>query len=116
MRGGLRVAGTVEFAGLDAPPNWDRAYRLIEPVQRALPGLRYDEAKPWMGHRPCLPDSLPMIGPVRACPGVFAAFGHGHNGMTGGPVTGRIVSDLVARRVPPIDIAPFGPERFSWGM
>ncbi|MGE0751727.1 MAG: NAD(P)/FAD-dependent oxidoreductase [Variibacter sp.] len=116
MRGGLRVAGTVEFAGLDAAPNWDRAYRLIEPVQRALPGLRYDEAKPWMGHRPCLPDSLPMIGPVRSLPGVLAAFGHGHNGMTGGPVTGRIVSDLVAGRAPPIDIAPYRPERFSWVM
>jgi D-amino-acid dehydrogenase len=114
MRGGLRVAGTVEFAGLSAPPNWERARRLIEPVQRALPGLRYDEAKEWMGHRPCLPDSLPMIGPVRALPGVLAAFGHGHNGMTGGPVTGRIVSDLVAGRAPPIDISPYRTDRFSW--
>jgi D-amino-acid dehydrogenase len=114
MRGGLRIAGTVEFAGLDAAPNWQRAQRLLVPLQQALPGLRYDEAKEWMGHRPCLPDSLPAIGPVRALPGVIAAFGHGHNGMTSGPVTGRIVADLVAGRAPPIDIAPFRPERWSW--
>jgi D-amino-acid dehydrogenase len=44
----------------------------------------------------------------------LAAFGHGHNGMTGGPVTGRIVSDLVAGRAPPIDVSPYRPDRFSW--
>jgi D-amino-acid dehydrogenase len=111
MLGGLRAAGTVEFAGLTARPNWERARRLIGIARKALPHLSYGGASEWMGHRPCLPDSLPAIGPIAKLPGVYAAFGHGHNGMTSGPVTGRIVADLVAARVPPIDIAPYRFER-----
>jgi D-amino-acid dehydrogenase len=111
MLGGLRAAGTVEFAGLTAKPNWERARRLIGIAQKALPQLSYGGASEWMGHRPCLPDSLPAIGPIAKLPGVYAAFGHGHNGMTSGPVTGRIIADLVARRTPPIDVAPYRFER-----
>lgn len=112
MRGGLRVAGTVEFAGLEAKPNWQRAKRLAAVAQRMYPGIEYAQATEWMGHRPCLPDSLPMIGPVPGLPGVFAAFGHGHNGMTSGPVTGRLIADLVTGRRSPFDLAPYRVDRF----
>ncbi len=112
MRGGLRIAGTVEFAGLDAEPNWQRAKRLEAVAQRMYPGLEYAQASEWMGHRPCLPDSLPMIGPVPALPGVFAAFGHGHNGMTSGPVTGKLIADLVTGRSTPFDLSPYRVDRF----
>jgi D-amino-acid dehydrogenase len=117
MATGLRFAGTVELAGLRAPPDWRRAHILLQQGRRMLPGLaaRYPQERisVWMGHRPSLPDSLPVIGPARACADVFYAFGHGHVGMTAAPMTGRIVADLVAGRTPPIDLAPFSAGRFA---
>ena len=66
----------------------------------------------WMGHRPSLPDSLPVIGPSGATPDVIYAFGHGHVGMTSAPMTGKIVADLVAGRPHSIDIRPYSASRF----
>jgi D-amino-acid dehydrogenase len=65
-----------------------------------------------MGHRPSLPDSLPVLGPSRASPDVIYAFGHGHVGMTAAPYTGRVVADLVCGRPASIELAPFRPDRF----
>jgi glycine/D-amino acid oxidase-like deaminating enzyme len=117
MDTGLRFAGTVELAGLDAPPDWRRARMLLEQGRRMLPGLAASHAEErisvWMGHRPSLPDSLPVLGPSSASPDVIYAFGHGHVGMTAAPMTGRIVADLIAGRLAPIDIAPFAPDRFG---
>ena len=117
MATGLRFAGTVELAGLAAPPDWRRARILLEQGRRMLPGLATehseDRISAWMGHRPSLPDSLPALGRSRASPDVIYAFGHGHVGMTAAPMTGRIVADLVAGRPAPIDIAPFDPGRFA---
>ncbi|MFI4948019.1 MAG: NAD(P)/FAD-dependent oxidoreductase, partial [Alphaproteobacteria bacterium] len=114
---GLRFAGTVELAGLAAPPDWRRARILLAQGRKMLPGLAAshpdERLSMWMGHRPSLPDSLPVIGPSRASPDVIYAFGHGHVGMTAAPMTGKIVADLVAGRAPPIDIAPFAAGRFS---
>ena len=117
MDTGLRFAGTVELAGLAAPPNWQRARILLEQGRKMLPGLGKDHAEErismWMGHRPSLPDSLPVIGPSRASPDVIYAFGHGHVGMTAAPMTGKIVTELIAGRPAPIDIAPFAARRFG---
>jgi len=116
MDTGLRFAGTVELAGLDAPPDWRRARVLLEQGRKMLPGLPVshpeEQISVWMGHRPSLPDSLPVLGPSRATPDVIYAFGHGHVGMTSAPMTGKVVADLVAGRPPSIDIAPFSPGRF----
>jgi D-amino-acid dehydrogenase len=112
MEDGLRVAGTVEFAGLEAPPDFRRARRLLEQVVRLYPKARVDRFTEWMGHRPCLPDSLPAIGAPAGMPDVMLAFGHGHNGMTSGPVTGRLIADLVAGRAPFIDPSPYAADRF----
>jgi D-amino-acid dehydrogenase len=113
----LRLAGTVELAGLRAPPDWRRARMLLAQGRRMLPGLAAahseDRLSVWMGHRPSLPDSLPVIGRSRASPDVIYAFGHGHVGMTAAPMTGKIVADLVARRRPAIEIAPFAAARFG---
>ena len=120
MELGLRFAGTVELAGLDAPPDWRRARILLEQGRRMLPGLAASHGEErisvWMGHRPSLPDSLPVLGPSRTTPDVIYAFGHGHIGMTAAPMTGKIVTDLVAGRPAPIDIAPFAPGRFGGGV
>ena len=117
MELGLRFAGTVELAGLDAPPDWRRARMLLQQGRRLLPGLAADYPEErlsvWMGHRPSLPDSLPAIGRSRASPDVIYAFGHGHVGMTAAPMTGRVVADLVAGRPPAIDISAFAPSRFA---
>jgi D-amino-acid dehydrogenase len=119
MDTGLRFAGTVELAGLDAPPDWRRAQILLMQGRKMLPGLATEHAEErisvWMGHRPAMPDSLPVIGPSRASPDVIYAFGHGHVGMTAAPMTGRIVADLLSGRPASIDIAPFAAGRFaSW--
>jgi D-amino-acid dehydrogenase len=116
MDTGLRLAGTVELAGIDAPPDWRRARLLLGQGRKLLPGLaaHHDEDRLsiWMGHRPSTPDSLPIIGHSRASRDVIYAFGHGHVGMTSAPMTGRVVADLVAGRQPSIDISPFSPQRF----
>jgi D-amino-acid dehydrogenase len=116
MDTGLRLAGTVELAGLAAPPDWRRARILLEQGRKMLPGLpaHHDEDRisVWMGHRPSMPDSLPVLGHARATRDVVYAFGHGHVGMTAAPMTGRLVADLIAGRKPSIDISPFNPARF----
>jgi D-amino-acid dehydrogenase len=117
MDTGLRFAGTVELAGLKAPPDWRRARILLEQGRKMLPGLAAEHAEDrisvWMGHRPSLPDSLPVLGASRATPDIVYAFGHGHVGMTAAPMTGRLVADLVTGRPPAIDIVPFAPSRFG---
>jgi D-amino-acid dehydrogenase len=117
MDTGLRFAGTVELAGLAAPPDWRRARILLEQGRKMLPGLATSHPEErismWMGHRPSLPDSLPVLGPSQASRDVIYAFGHGHVGMTAAPMTGKIVADLVAGRTPSIDIAPFAANRFG---
>jgi D-amino-acid dehydrogenase len=117
MDTGLRFAGTVELAGLAAPPDWRRAQVLLAQGRQMLPGLAAshpeDRISVWMGHRPSLPDSLPVLGPSSGSPDVVYAFGHGHVGMTAAPMTGKIVADLVAGRTPPINIAPFAAGRFG---
>jgi D-amino-acid dehydrogenase len=115
MRGGLRVAGTVEFAGLDAAPDWRRAERLVSHAKRLLPGLRVRDPTFWMGFRPSLPDGLPVIGAAPADKRAILAFGHAHLGITLAAITASLVVDLVAGKTPRIDLTPYAAERFrSW--
>jgi len=111
MAGRLRVAGTVELGGLTAPPSPHRIARLIEGARMVFPDLGEPD-RTWMGLRPSLPDSLPVIGPSTGGAEVLYAFGHGHIGITLAPVTARIIADLVGGRRPEVEIAPFGPGRF----
>ena len=116
-RGGLRIAGQVELAGLDAAPDWRRAGILRDYALRTFPNLPRDlpadRVKVWMGHRPSTPDGLPVIGPASGCADVVHAFGHGHVGLAAGPVTGRLVADLLGGGPPVIDPAPYSPARFG---
>jgi D-amino-acid dehydrogenase len=112
MEHGTRLTSQVEFAGLDAPPDYRRVRGLLGAAKRMLPGLEAEERSAWLGFRPSLPDSLPAIGPVPGRPGVYLGFGHGHLGLTQGPVTGRILADLIAGRDPGIDMTPYRPDRW----
>jgi D-amino-acid dehydrogenase len=113
---GLRLAGQVELAGLDAAPNWQRAQVLLKFARQVYPGLPADlppeRVKLWMGHRPSTPDGLPVLGPASGCSDVVHAFGHGHVGLTAAAMSGKIVADLVAGRTPPFDLRPYSPARF----
>lgn len=109
---GLRLAGSVEFAGLAAPPDYRRADVLLAKGREMFPHLDTTRTSQWMGHRPCLPDSLPVIGRAPRTANAWLAFGHGHIGMCGGATTGREIAHLVAGRTPQIDLEPFRPDRF----
>ncbi|MGE0717910.1 MAG: NAD(P)/FAD-dependent oxidoreductase [Alphaproteobacteria bacterium] len=113
MEGGVRLAGTVEIAGLDAPPNEERALVLLRQAAEMFPGIRTDGYRTWMGFRPGTPDSVPFIGAAPGVQGLFLDFGHGHTGLTGAPMSGRLLADLVAGRKPAIDPAAYSPTRFS---
>lgn len=110
---GLRIGGAVEFGGLNAAPNFKRSDTLATLAARYLPGLKIDGGTRWAGHRPSTPDSLPVIGRSARHPSVYYAFGHGHLGLTQAATTGRLIADMIARRPPPIDMAPFAIERFA---
>ena len=112
MRMGLRLAGTVEFAGLEAPPRYERARALLEKGRELFPHLDTSDCSEWMGHRPCLPDSLPVIGRAPAVENAWLAFGHGHVGMCGGATTGREIANLVAGRPPQVNLSAFAADRF----
>lgn len=110
--GRLRFAGTVELGGLDLPPNWKRAEVLRRNGRRWFPDLSADHCERWMGFRPSMPDSLPVIGRSPRFANVVFAFGHGHCGMMLGARTGELVTALLADRDPGIDMAPYRVDRF----
>jgi D-amino-acid dehydrogenase len=101
MQGRLRVAGTVELGGLTAPPSPHRIARLIAGARGIFPDLPAP-SRTWMGFRPSIPDSLPVIGPSSRGADVIHAFGHGHIGVTLAPMTARIVAAIIAGEAPDI--------------
>ena len=116
MTAGLRLAGTVEFAGLDAAPNWLRANALVDQLPKLLPHLNHraiGDADRWMGRRPSLPDSRPVIGRSPRFVNAVLAFGHAHVGLTSAAMTGRLVAQLLTGERQSIDLSPFAPDRFG---
>jgi D-amino-acid dehydrogenase len=110
---GLRIGGAVELGGLKLPPNHERSRALHRKAIRFIRDLpAYETGTQWVGFRPSIPDSLPVIGSSRAGRSVVYAFGHGHYGLTQSAATGRLVADLVAGREPAIDLLRFSPQRF----
>ncbi len=113
MDGRLRLAGIVEFGGLDAPASRKPFALLERNIKSAIPGIEWKEKTEWMGHRPSISDSLPLIGEVPQVEGAYFGFGHDHIGLTGGPKTGRILSQLISGNHPNLDLAPYSPARFA---
>jgi len=112
MQKGLRCAGVVEFGGLSPEKSAAPLALLRKKVAESFPHLTASDDEEWLGYRPAPSDSLPLIGEIGAS-GVFAAFGHQHVGLTGGPKTGRLVADLIAGNLPNIDMSPYQPKRFA---
>lgn len=112
MRDGMRLTSGVEFAGVDADPDFRRIYNMMPLARAALPGLGADVTREWLGHRPSMPDSKPVIGRSPVLGNVFFAFGHGHLGLTMSARTGQLVDDLVSGRLPNIDLSPYRADRF----
>ncbi|WP_136658995.1 FAD-binding oxidoreductase [Nitratireductor sp. XY-223] len=112
LSSGIRVGGAVELGGLSAPPNFQRADVLLAKAKSFLPDLVTEGGTQWMGFRPSLPDTLPVISPSRKSDNVIYAFGHGHLGLTQSAGTAMLVTDLVEGEDPSIDIHPFRADRF----
>ncbi|TGR25230.1 FAD-binding oxidoreductase [Mesorhizobium sp. M8A.F.Ca.ET.202.01.1.1] len=109
---GLRVGGAVELGGIERPPNFNRAKALLRKAQAFLPGLDPTGGREWMGFRPSLPDSVPVIGKAARSRSVIYAFGHGHLGLTQAAATGRLIREFVLGQTSSVDLVPFSPQRF----
>lgn len=112
MNDGLRIAGTAEFSGLDAPLNKKRAEGLKTLAREMLPDIRQEKINIWMGIRPSTPDSLPFLDELPNYKGLFTAFGHSHYGLMMAPKTGEIISDLVSGKPINTDLSAFSAQRF----
>jgi D-amino-acid dehydrogenase len=110
--GGIRVGGTVEMAGLDAAPDYRRSKVTVKRAKEALPNLACKDFTEWMGHRPALPDTVPILSASARTKGLFYATGHGHLGLTYAATTARLMGDLVTGAKPPIDLKPYRVNRF----
>ncbi|MEM7731523.1 MAG: FAD-binding oxidoreductase [Pseudomonadota bacterium] len=111
MSTGLRCAGTVELGGTNTTPNRAALRIIAEHVSKSFPALEYDGAEEWLGFRPSTPDSLPLIGEIGST-GAYAAFGHQHIGLTAGPKTGRLISALISKEPPNMNLSPYTADRF----
>lgn len=112
MNAGVRCAGTAEFAGVDAAPDYRRARVFSRLAKEMFPDLNLDDTEEWMGPRPSSPDSVPFLGEIPGFDNLYAAFGHGHTGMTMGPKTGEVIASLIAGQNPGVDMHPYRIDRF----
>ena len=113
MDGRIRLAGIVEFGGLDAAPSRAPFELLRRNARAVFPDMTWKEDVEWMGHRPAPTDSIPIIGAVPGIDGAYMGFGHHHIGLTGGPKTGQLLARLIAGRIPNTDISVYAPSRFA---
>ena len=110
--GGIRVGGTVEMAGLEAAPDYRRSKITVRRAQEALPNLRCEDFTEWMGHRPALPDTVPILSPSSKRKGIFYATGHGHLGLTYAATTAKVMGALMTGAKPELDVHPYRINRF----
>jgi D-amino-acid dehydrogenase len=113
MEQGIRITTGAEFAPRDAPPTPVQLDRVVPHFKTLFPLGEPAEPQPWLGKRPCFADSLPVIGRAPGQPGLWLDYGHGHYGLTLGPITGRLLAEMITGTTPFTDPAPFGPQRFN---
>ena len=112
MTRGLRLTTGAEFARRDDPPSPAHLHRLEPSARELFPLAERLDPEPWLGKRPCLPDMKPVIGPAPRHKGLWFDFGHQHLGLTLGPVSGRLLAELMAGETPFVDPTPFRADRF----
>lgn len=112
MERGIRLTTGVELADRDALPTPRQIERLVPVVRKMLPLGRLLDSQPWLGRRPAFADSLPVIGPAPGIPGLWLSTGHGHLGFTLGPVSGRLLAEMMTGAPTIADPSPFRAERF----
>ncbi len=113
MREGLRIAGTVEIDSIERPLNKARALLLKDHAKAGLRNPVLENESTWMGHRPCLPDSMPVLGAAPNHPNLWCAFGHGHLGLTGSANTAKLIARALRRNSAENEISMFSVDRFS---
>ncbi|WP_148252528.1 NAD(P)/FAD-dependent oxidoreductase [Aidingimonas lacisalsi] len=113
MRSGIRLTTGAELTTLDGPSRGGQLAAAERVARQLLPLSERLDDEPWQGNRPCMPDMKPVIGPAPGHDGLWFAFGHGHQGFTLGPVTGRILGEMMTGEPPLVDVTPFRPERFT---
>jgi D-amino-acid dehydrogenase len=113
MNRGIRITTGAEMARRDAPATPVQVERALPRAHQLFPLGEAVDAKPWKGARPCLPDMLPVIGRAPRHPGLWFDFGHQHHGLTLGPVTGRLLAEMMCGETPFADSTPFAVERFG---
>ena len=108
----IRLAGIVEIGGVDCKPNYDICQSMLKTMKYLLPGIRAENVTRGHGQRPATSDSLPVISQSGKFKNVFYAFGHHHMGYSTGPLTGRLIAQMVAKEKTEIDVEPYSIKRF----
>jgi len=109
----LRIAGTVEFSGIKAKPDWRRADRLLMRAKELFPSVNIADSTRWKGDRPSISDGLAVLGRPQRFENIYFAFGNGQHGMSAAPMMGKVLSEVVMGRKTSIDVSPFNPDRFD---
>ncbi len=113
----IRIGGTLELAGLDRSVTLRRVQAILDSTTKFIPGIQFDghapDAELWSGLRPLAPDTLPIIGRPRAHSNIIVATGHGTLGVSLGPATGEAVTSMVTGTIPPVNLRPYNPDRFT---
>ena len=112
MNRGVRCAGTAEFAGVDAKPDYRRARVFARKAKEMFPDLNVKDTEEWMGPRPSTPDSVPYLGEIPGFKNLYAAFGHGHTGLTMAPKTGEVIASIIAGENLDLNMHPYRIDRF----
>ena len=116
MAGALRFAGTMEIAGLNEDINPVRVRGIIAAATKYYPDFEpsdFDGVAPWRGLRPCSPDGMPYVGRTAKWANLSVATGHAMMGMSLGPVTGKLIAEILAGETPPIDMTQLSPDRYA---
>ncbi len=113
MQQGIRITTGAEMTTMDAPKNFGQLKTVLKLARKILPLDEAVESEAWAGSRPCMPDMKPVIGPAGKHDKLWFAFGHSHQGFTLGPITGRLVEELIHNKPLTVDVEPFNAQRFT---